>query len=141
MSVPRRPLSLTITAVGIFLLAMWNVWRALIIARQSALLQPLGVTLDPHLRLALAGLWAVVFLLLALGLWQRRWIVRYLLPGAVFLYGIIHLGMWLFFTLTPVARQGWFAQLILLIVATAWTTWVCLRQAHRGVWLRNSSGI
>lgn len=139
MSVPRRPLSLTLTALGIFLLAMWNVWRALIIARQSPLLQQLGVTLDPYTRLALAGFWAVVFLLLALGLWQRRRVVRYLLPPAVFFYGILHLALWQFFASAPAARQGWFMQLALLIVATAWTTWVCLRQAHGDVWLHTGS--
>lgn len=141
MSVPRRPLSLTITILGIFLLAMWNVWRALIIARQSALLQQLGVTLDPHARLAFAGFWAVVFLLLALGLWQQRRIVRHLLPPAVFLYGVVHLALWQLFAPSGAARQGWIFQLIVLIAATAWTAWVCLRQGHSDIWSRTGSKI
>lgn len=139
MSVPRRPLSLTLTAVGIFLLALWNVWRVSVIARESTYLQQLGVTLDPHVRLALAGFWATVFLLLALGLWQRRWTVRYLLPLAVFLYGVTHLALWQLFASAATARQGWFLQLIISIAATTWTAWVCLRQAHREVWMHTGS--
>ena len=143
MSVPLRPLSLTITAVGIFLLAMWNLWRAWLVAQQSALLLQLGVTLDPRVRLVMAIVWGLAFLALALGLWQRRAVVRTLLPLTVLLYGCYHLLLLLFFAPSPAARQGWVMQLALLLAATGWTAWVCLRAAHRGVWTRkdhNSRG-
>ena len=130
MSVPRRPLSLKITALGIFLLAIWNLWRAKVVAQQNALLQQLGATLDPRLRLVMAVVWAVAFLLLAFGLWQRRPVVRVLLPVTIFLYGSYHLLIILFFVPSPAARQGWLAHLLVFAGATAWTFWVGLKAAR-----------
>ena len=135
MSEPRRPLSLTITAVGIFLLAMWNLWRAWIVAQQRTMLQQLGATLDPDVRLALAVVWAAVFLLLALGLWRRRLTVRLVLPFAVLFYGALHLLLLFLYTPAPAARQEWPVQVLVTFAATGWTGWVCLRTAHRDVWL------
>lgn len=133
MSLPHRPLSLTITALGIFLLAMWNLWRAWIIAQQSRLLEQIGVTLDPHVRLTLAVVWALAFLLLAGGLWRRRAVVRIFLPLAVLLYGGCQLLL-LLFAPAPAARQGWVLQLLVYLAAGAWTAWLCLRPAHRDWW-------
>lgn len=129
MSAPRRPLSLTITILGIFLLAVWNLWRAWIVAQQSALLMEIGVTLDPRLRLALALAWALIFLLLTVGLWQQREVARILLPATVLLYGGYHLFL-LLFTPAPAARQGWALQLLVLTAAGGWSLWVSLRTAH-----------
>lgn len=132
MSAPHRPLSLTITILGIFSLAAWNLWRVWIVAQQSALLVQLGVTLDPRLRLAMAIVWALVFLLLAAGLWQRRAAARIFLPIVVLLYGSYHLLL-LLFTPAPAARQGWILQLLFWLTAGAWTVWVSRRSKTRNV--------
>lgn len=134
MSEPRRPLSLTITAVGIFLLAMWNFWRAWMVAQQRALLQELEATLDPRMRLALALLWGIVFLSLAVGLWRRQRAVRKALPAALLCYGVMHLILLFLFAPAPAARLSWPLQVLALLLATGWTTWVCLRKAHHDVW-------
>lgn len=135
MSEPRRPFSLTITTVGIFLLAMWNVWRATIVAQQQGMLQELDPTLDPRVRIVLAAIWALVFFLLALALWQRRAAVRIVMPMALGLYGAAHLTLLFLAAPAPAARQGWLLQFVGLVLATGWTVWVCLRPAHRDVWL------
>lgn len=129
MSAPRRPLSLTITFLGIFLLAVWNLWRAWIVAQQSALLVEIGVTLDPRLRLVLALVWGLIFLWLAVALWQRRKVARILLPATVLLYGGYHLLL-LLFTPAPAARQGWALQLLFLIAAAGWSLWVSRRRVN-----------
>lgn len=134
MSAPRRPLSLTITALGIFLLAMWNLWRAWIVAQQGPLLEQIGVTLDPRARLLMSLVWALVFLLMGLALWRRLAVVRVLLPVAVFFYGVYHLLLLFLFAPAPAARQGWPMQLLLLVAATAWITWICWRPAHHDLW-------
>lgn len=134
MSEPRRPFSLTITAVGIFLLAMWNLWRASIIAQQQAMLQELEATLDPRVRLALAIVWAVVFFLLALALWRRKSAVRVVLPLTLAVYGVMHLALLFLTAPAPAARQGWLHPFLGLVLAIGWTVWVCLRPAHRDVW-------
>ncbi len=135
MSVPRRPFSLTITALGIFLLAMWNLWRVWILLQQLVLLQELGATLDPRVRLVMSGIWAGAFVLLAVGLWRRRLIVRRLLPLTLSLYAGYQLAVLLIFAPAPAARQGWVAQLLFFTGAIVWAAWVCLRAAHRDYWL------
>lgn len=130
----RRPRSVTILTLGGLLLGLWNLWRALTLIRQSPLLLELGVHVDPRVRLVIALFWATWFVLLAIGLWQRRATVRWLFPLSFLLYSIYHLSLLAFFMPAPAARQGWQASVVFFLSVLLWSTWVLRRPAHATYW-------
>ncbi|MFW6183042.1 MAG: hypothetical protein ACOC8X_04530 [Chloroflexota bacterium] len=134
MSRPRRPFFVTITAVGVFLLGMWNAWRTIELAQQSTFLLQLGVRPNPYARLVMALIWSILFLTLAVALWQRRPLVRRLLPLSLLLYAIYHLMLLALFVQAPAARQGWQVDVLLYAAAILWATWVVFRPAYRTYW-------
>lgn len=138
MSAPRRPLSLIITIAGILLLAIWNLWRAAIIVRQRPLLEEIGPTLPSEIRLAMAIVWSILFVVLAVALWRRNPTLRIFLPLSVLIYGGYHLFMTIFMP-APAARQTWPLQLVALLAAIAWTGWVAGRMSTGVHTLRGAS--
>ena len=134
MSKPRRPFFITITAIGVLLLGIWNAWRTVLIAGHGRFLQEIGSTLNPGVRLVMAVIWSLSFLVLAWALWQRRPIVRRLLPLSLLVYGLYHLLILFFFVRAPAARQGWPMDAVRYALALAWSTWIAYRPAHDGYW-------
>ena len=133
MSRPR-PFFVTITSAGVFLLGMWNAWRALLLLQESNLLRQLDVTLNPFVRSTMALIWSCLCVSLAVALWQRRAIVRRLLPLSLLLYAAYHMLLLAFFIKAPSARQGWQASAALHVAAIVWTTWVVRRPAYHSYW-------
>lgn len=66
---PNRPKSVTLVAGSVFIIGLANIWRAVALARRSDVLLELGAAFDPRVRLAVAMLWAVVMLGLAIVWW------------------------------------------------------------------------
>lgn len=129
-----RPFFVTITTAGVFLLGMWNAWRALILLQESNLLMQLDVTLNPFVRSTMALIWSFLFMSLAFALWRRRAIVRRVLPLSLLLYAVYHMLLLAFFIHAPAARQGWQASAALYAAAIVWTTWVVRRPAYDSYW-------
>lgn len=130
----RRPLSVTVTAVGVFLLGAWNVWRSVELARQRDLILALEPSLDPLALLVFAIVWALVFVALAVALWRGLPPVRPWLPLALAAYALYQMLLVAFFVRSPLSRQGWQFDLLLYVVAIAWTVWVLYRPAQRAYW-------
>ena len=86
----ERPLSVTLVALGVFLLGIVNGWRAIVIFRQRGLLLDLGATLDPALIAAAAVVWSLLLIGAAMTIYRRwpasRWITPILLALYI-LYG------------------------------------------------------
>jgi hypothetical protein len=120
----KRPLSVTLTAWGVFLIGIANGWRALGLYRSSDLLLSLGAQPDPRLRLALALIWAALFALLALSIWRRRAAVRRRLAVVLALYLAYELTVNVLLARSDLARQGWPAWALLsaaLFLAAVWS--------------------
>lgn len=131
-----HPRTVTITALGVFLLGMWNVWRAVEVSSRLRLLLELDSTLDPRIRLGMAVMWATLFVVLTVLLWRRRPIVRRLLPISLLLYALYRLALLAFFVPAPAARRGWPTTAALHAAAVGWTLWVLYRPANEYVWTR-----
>ncbi len=129
-----HPRTVTITALWVFLLGMWNVWRAVEVSNRLGLLLELGSTLDPRIRLGMAVVWAVLFIVLAALLWKGRSAVRRLLPLSLLLYALYRLSLMAFFMPAPAARRGWPTIAVFYIAALGWTLWVLYRPANEHVW-------
>lgn len=129
-----HPRTVTITALWVFLLGMWNVWRAVELSSRLRLFLELGSTLDPRIRLGMAAIWAALFFALTILLWQRRPAVRRMLPVSLLLYALYRLSLLAFFVPAPAARRGWPATAVLYSAALGWTVWALYRPANAHIW-------
>lgn len=85
---PNRPFSVTLVALGVFLLGLANGWRALGLVRQSGLLLELDAAPDPRLCAAGSLIWAILFVGTALTIWRRERYTRFVAPFLLLAYGI-----------------------------------------------------
>jgi hypothetical protein len=127
----KRPVSVTLTAVLIFTLALINVWRFVALSGQLTLLLELGGSIDPRWRMGLALVWAVLLLDTAAAIWRRRARSRTVAPLILFLYATYELNLLAWFVQSPVARQGWLADLLFYLLAIGWSSWALNRTAAR----------
>lgn len=101
--------------------------QAIAWGRQSNVLLALGATPDPRLRLVVAVVWSLVFLGLALALWQRRPFVRQAIPISLTLYAVYRLSLLLFFAQVPLNPQGWLLRLMIYLAAIVCAQWALNR--------------
>ena len=127
-----RPRSVTLIAWGVFLLGLVNGWRALGLFRQRRLLQELDVVPDPLITLLIALLWAAVFVILALFVWQGRPITRLLAPLALFFYAFYQLLLVSVFARSDQSSNGLIGTIGLYLVAVLFTIWALNRRSARG---------
>jgi hypothetical protein len=76
----KRPLSVTLLAVVVLLLAAWNAGQAAIAARDISFMQSLGVGTPGGVQIVTGVTWTIGFLLAAIGLWRlkawgRHWLL------------------------------------------------------------------
>ena len=126
-----RPLSVTVVVWGISLLGLANGWRAAGIFRQSGLLLALSASPDPRLRALVALFWAIVFVVLAIALWLRWSLVRWAIPGALFLYGLYQIGLIGFFAQTAESTKGWTVNAAIYGVIILFLIWILNRRPAR----------
>lgn len=126
---PARPRTVTIALWWVFLLGAWNAARAVTLGRQSDLLLDLGVVLSPHLRLALAMFWAVVFCTLTVMLKQKRPITRRAIPLLLTVYALTELALLFFFVQSSVARRTWLLNTMFYLAMITFTYWALNRAA------------
>ncbi len=132
----RRPSSVTLVALGGFLLGGWNLWRALVLVRRRPFLNTLDVSLDPLWRAGMALLWAVLFLAAALAVWQGRGRLRWLSPVILAGYVLSDLMVQYLFAASPLALQGWGAALVAYGLVWVALVWALYRPATRMYWRR-----
>ena len=105
----RRPLAVTLVILGVILFGLWNVSKAIALAQNMALLSSRGIQPAPGLQLAVAIVWAVLFLGMAGLLVKRRPFTRIGVPALILGFGLYTLGIRLLFSPLPVRQQGdWF---------------------------------
>ena len=96
---PNRPRSVTITFWGVIFFGVWNLGRAIAIGQELNLQQTLNIQPDPRLRLAAAGLFAVLFLGLAGNLWWKRPFTIKAIPITIAGYTVYETAVWLLISL------------------------------------------
>lgn len=131
----NRPQSVTIVTLGVFLLGLANGWRTFGITKQADLLRELDPTLDPRIRAAATFCWMMVFLFLAVGLWQRRSFSRWAVPAALLVYSLFQFCLSLLFEQNGGSADELVLMSIFFGLAVAVSIWVLNREQGRSYFL------
>jgi hypothetical protein len=126
-----RPRSVTLVAVGILLLGLANIYRAIGLARQTDLQLEIGVSVDPRIRLILAAIWAIILISLTVALWLRRPETRAAIPALLTLYAVYRLVIVGVFGESEYARDSQLLTAILYSGAILYTIWALNRKKAR----------
>lgn len=121
----RRPLSLLALGGFIAMLGLFDLARTLQALMQSGFLIALGLSISPFLLAWVNGLWALVLLGCALGLWRRRPWARRTTAIAVPLHALTFVGLQLAFARSDFVHQALPAALLEAGVTTL-AVWVLL---------------
>lgn len=126
-----RPRSVTLVAIGVLLLGLVNIIRAVSLYRLTDLQLELGVNLDPRLRMILSIIWAVVLVVLALFLWLRKPLTRIVVPLMLAIYAVYRLAIIGIFAQSEYARSNQLVTVILYCGVILFTIWALNRRASR----------
>lgn len=126
-----RPFSVTLVTWGVFIIGLANVWRAVALFQQSGLLLELGVSFDPRVRMLVALVWALIFILMFVASWRRLTVSRFLTPLLLFLYAVYEVGFSGLFAQSTVSRDGIQASVILYGIAVLFSAWALNHKSAR----------
>lgn len=126
-----RPQSVSLVVVGVFFLGWVNIYRAVGLFRQSDLQLELGVVPDPRLRMVIAIVWAIVFLVLATALWLKKPATRMLAPVLLLFYAIYRLALVGLFSKSDYSRSSLVIFTLIYTAIIMFTIWVLNRKTGR----------
>ncbi len=129
LSAPNRPRSVTLTFWSVIFFGTFNLGRAIAIGQQLNLQQTLNIQPDPRLRLAAAGLFALLFFGLAGGLWWKRPFTIKAIPIAIACYAVYETAVWGLFTQPPRNGSLWLLISLIFISNILFTRWALWRNA------------
>jgi hypothetical protein len=135
-----RPRSVTIVAVGVFLLGLVNIYRAIILFQHSGLQLDLGVRLDPRARMILAAIWSIVLIVMAIILWLRIPGARVGVPLLLLLYAINRLALVGIFAESTYVRGSQILSIILYGISIAFASWALNRKGSRAYFAKEKEG-
>jgi len=127
----KRPLSVTITLLGVMLFGVWNAAKAFSMAQQLSLLLALNIRPDPRLLLVISVSWLVLFFGSAIALWRRRSLTRWLIPLLLLLYALYELVLQGLFVPIPISGQSWLLRFLLYDGVILFALWALNRSKVR----------
>jgi hypothetical protein len=126
-----RPRSVTLLALWVLVLAAYNLLGAVASAQRYTVLNTLPLSLPPAYLIAAGVVWAVVFGVLAVGLWRLRAWARWGTLAAATLYVALGAVERLVFARADYARESAPYFLALHAAWLAWVAWTLLRPRAR----------
>ncbi|WP_420629423.1 hypothetical protein [Candidatus Leptofilum sp.] len=126
-SSPKRPRTVTIALWSVIFLGTWNLGRAIAIGQQLNLQTVLHLQPDPRLRLVAAGLFTLLFFMLAWQLWWKRPFTIRAIPITIGWYALYETAVWLLFAQPPRNWPLWGISTLLLMSNILFTWWALRR--------------
>jgi hypothetical protein len=105
--------------------------KVVALREQTALLLDLRVSLDPRLRLVVAALWMFVFWGLAIALWRKAAVTRWLVPLLLAVHALYELVVLGIFAQVPVSEQRWIQDRLFSVLLILLSYWALNRGASR----------
>ena len=125
----KRPRSVTVTLLGVFLLGVWNAGRVLALYKQSDLLLALEIKPDPRARMLLAAVWTMLFWGATVALWQKRPLTRPGIPFLLLFYALYKFTLLALYIRVPMSGQEWLWYILFYVIAISFTYWALNRAA------------
>jgi hypothetical protein len=108
---------------SVLLLGGWSALRAAALLHQNNLLQEQAISPNLTVQIAMAAVWAVVFVGLAGAIWRKRPFTRYTTPLALLLYGATELTILNLYAHPLTQWQNWPTNSLFYISITLFTAW------------------
>jgi hypothetical protein len=130
-NVPKRPRSLTLVLVLLILLGLIQAAKVVALREQSALLLDLQVRPDPRLRMIIAAVWMIIFWIMAIALWRRIALTRWLVPLVIVMHVVYELAILWLYAQVPISNERWFLYCFVTAVMVSFCAWALNRSANK----------
>jgi hypothetical protein len=127
----NRPRTITLVLSLLILIGTMQAVKLVALVEQSALLLDLHVVPDPRLRIIGAAVWMASFWVLAVILWRKNSIVRWLVPLFLSLYALFELIILALFAKVPISEQRWIQYGIFAVSFVLFVLWALNRTPAR----------
>lgn len=126
---PKRPRTIFLVIILLIFLGFIQAAKVVALNEQSALLLDLQVSPDPRLRMVIAAIWMIVFWILAVALWRKKTLTRWLVPALIALYVVYELAVLRLFAQVAISGERWFLNSFLAAALVSFAYWALNRSA------------
>ena len=138
-SPPKRPRTISLVLLLLIILGIIQAATVVALIRQSALLLDLQVRPDPRLRLLIAAVWMVLFWSLAIALWRKKALTRWLIPLCIAFYALYELAILAVFVQVPISSDRWLQYSFFAVTLVLFAYWALNRSAAKPYFLEDGS--
>jgi hypothetical protein len=128
---PKRPRTISLVILLMVLLGAAQAVKAVALTKQSALLLDLQVRPDPRVQLLVAAGWAIGFWIVAVLVWRKQAVTRWLAPLLLFVHRLYELAVLALFSQVPVDEQRWIQHSLVTLLLVSYTIYALNRSAAR----------
>jgi hypothetical protein len=136
---PKRPRLISLVLLLLILLGVTQGAKVVALREQSALLLELQVRPDPRIRMLIAAIWMTVFWVLAITLWRKITLTRWLVPLIIVLHVVYELAILGFFAKVPINNGQWFLYGVMAIALFSFASWALNRKANNSYFWEDES--
>lgn len=134
---PKRPRTISLVLLVLVILGIIQAAKGVALREQFALLLDLQVRPDPRLRFLIAAVWMVLFWSLAIALWRKMAVTRWLTPLLLAFYALYELAILRLFTQVPISSDRWLQYTIVTVVLVLFAYWALNRSAANSYYLED----
>jgi hypothetical protein len=127
---PKRYRTVSLVLLLLIVLGFIQAAKVVALREQSALLLDLQVRPDPRLRMLIATVWMVVFWVLAIALWRRIALTRWLVPLIIALHVVYETAILGLFAKVSINSGRWFLYSVMAIALVSFTFWALNRRSN-----------
>lgn len=133
----KRPRTISIVLLMLVILGIIQAAKGVALREQSALLLDLQVRPDPRLRFLIAAVWMVLFWSLAIALWRKMAVTRWLTPLLLAFYALYELAILGLFAQVPISSDRWLQYTIVTVALVLFAYWALNRSAANSYYLED----
>ena len=134
---PKRPRTIALVLLVLVILGIIQAAKVVALNEQSALLLDLQVRPDPRLRLLIAAVWMLLFWCLAIALWRKIVLTRWLIPLLLAFYAVYELAIIGLFAQVPINRAQWLQHTFVAFTFVLFAYWALNKSSAKSYYLED----
>jgi hypothetical protein len=128
---PKRPRTISLVLLLLLILGFIQFATVVALSRQSALLLDLQVKPDPRLRMIIAAVWTAVYWSMAIALWRKAAVTRWLIPLFLALNALYEIAILGLFAQVPITGDQWLLYGLFAVALVIFAWWALNRGAAK----------